>query len=76
MTVPGTMTAPNSPVKLKDGLKFANGNDLTAPTSSSPYDRIKKINDLNGPSSLLANVESVTAQTTPPWCSGIPCLLT
>ena len=47
-------------VKLKDGLKFANGNDLTAADVKFSYDRIKKINDPNGPSSLLANVESVT----------------
>ncbi len=49
-------------VKLKDGLKFANGNDLTASDVKFSYDRIKKINDPNGPSSLLANVESVTAK--------------
>ena len=49
-------------VKLKDGLKFANGNDLTASDVKFSYDRIKKINDSNGPSSLLANVESVTAK--------------
>ena len=51
-------------VKLKDGLKFANGNDLTAADVKfyCSYDRIKKINDPNGPSSLLANVESVTAK--------------
>ena len=48
-------------VKLKDGLKFANGNDLTASDVKFSYDRIKKINDPNGPSSLLANVESVEA---------------
>lgn len=49
-------------VKLKDGLEFANGNDLTASDVKFSYDRIKKINDPNGPSSLLANVESVTAK--------------
>lgn len=49
-------------IKLKDGLKFANGNDLTASDVKFSYDRIKKINDPNGPSSLLANVESVTAK--------------
>ena len=49
-------------VKLKEGLKFANGNDLTASDVKFSYDRIKKINDPNGPSSLLANVESVTAK--------------
>ncbi|MBT1171310.1 ABC transporter substrate-binding protein [Bifidobacterium sp. SO4] len=49
-------------VKLKDGLKFANGNDLTASDVKFSFDRIKKINDENGPSSLLANIESVTAK--------------
>ncbi|PWG63615.1 ABC transporter substrate-binding protein, partial [Bifidobacterium callitrichidarum] len=49
-------------VKLKDGLKFANGNDLTASDVKFSFDRIKKINDPNGPSSLLANIESVTAK--------------
>ena len=53
-------------VKLKDGLKFANGNDLTASDVKFSYDRIKKINDPNGPSSLLANVESVTAKDDTP----------
>ncbi|OZG67403.1 ABC transporter substrate-binding protein [Bifidobacterium eulemuris] len=46
-------------VKLKEGLKFANGNDLTASDVKFSYDRIKTINDENGPSSLLANIESV-----------------
>jgi peptide/nickel transport system substrate-binding protein len=49
-------------VKLKSGLKFANGNDLTASDVKFSYDRIKTINDENGPSSLLANVESVEAK--------------
>ena len=34
-------------VKLKDGLKFANGNDLTASDVKFSYDRIKKINGGN-----------------------------
>ena len=50
-------------VKLKDGLKFANGNDLTASDVKFSYDRHQEeFNDPNGPSSLLANVESVTAK--------------
>ena len=48
-------------VKIKEGLKFANGHDLTASDVKFSYDRIKTINDANGPSSLLANVESVEA---------------
>ena len=49
-------------VKLKKGLKFANGHDLTASDVKFSFDRIKKINDENGPSSLLANIESVEAK--------------
>ncbi|MBT1172239.1 peptide ABC transporter substrate-binding protein [Bifidobacterium sp. MA2] len=49
-------------VKLKSGLKFANGNDLTASDVKFSFDRVKKINDENGPSSLLANIDSVTAK--------------
>nr|WP_274619115.1 ABC transporter substrate-binding protein [Bifidobacterium amazonense] len=48
-------------VKLKSGLKFANGHDLTSSDVKFSYDRVKTINDENGPSSLLANIESVEA---------------
>lgn len=48
-------------VKLKKGLKFANGHDLTSSDVKFSFDRIKKINDPNGPSSLLANIDSVEA---------------
>ena len=48
-------------VKLKPGLKFANGHDLTSSDVKFSFDRIKKINDPNGPSSLLANISSVEA---------------
>ena len=41
-------------VKIKEGLKFANGHDLTASDVKFSYDRIKTINDANGPSSLPA----------------------
>ena len=47
-------------VKLKEGLKFANGHDLTSSDVKFSFDRIKKINDENGPSSLLANIESIS----------------
>ena len=43
-------------------MKFANGHDLTASDVKFSFDRIKKINDENGPSSLLANIESVEAK--------------
>jgi peptide/nickel transport system substrate-binding protein len=46
-------------VKLKKDLKFANGHDLTSSDVKFSIDRIKKINDENGPSSLLANISSV-----------------
>ncbi|QIK62786.1 peptide ABC transporter substrate-binding protein [Leucobacter viscericola] len=46
-------------VKLKKGLKFANGNDLTSSDVKFTFDRQLKIADPNGPSSLLANLDSV-----------------
>ncbi len=46
-------------VKIKEGLKFANGNDLTSSDVKFSFDRIKTIDDPNGPVSLLANIESV-----------------
>ena len=48
-------------VKLKSGLTFANGHTLDAKDVKFSFDRIKKINDENGPSSLLANITEVLA---------------
>jgi peptide/nickel transport system substrate-binding protein len=48
-------------VKLKPGLTFANGHDLTASDAKFSIDRIITINDPNGPASLLANLASVDA---------------
>lgn len=48
-------------VKLKTGLKFANGNELTSSDVKFTFDRVVKINDANGPASLLENLESVAA---------------
>src|SRR3954451_2955462 len=48
-------------VKLKPGLKFVNGHDLTSSDVKFSFDRILKINDANGPASLLANLESTDA---------------
>lgn len=48
-------------VKLKPGLKFANGNDLTASDVKFTFDRQLKIADENGPSSLLYNLDSTDA---------------
>jgi peptide/nickel transport system substrate-binding protein len=44
---------------LKDGLKFANGHPLTATSVKYSFDRQLKINDPNGPASLLGNLASV-----------------
>ncbi|MBY6348852.1 ABC transporter substrate-binding protein [Rhodococcoides corynebacterioides] len=46
---------------LKDGLTFANGNALTSEDVKFSFDRIVSIDDPNGPSSLLANLDSVAA---------------
>ena len=49
-------------VKLKSGLKFANGHALTSSDVKFSIDRVVKINDDNGPASLLGNLDSVTAK--------------
>ena len=46
---------------IKDGQKFSNGDDLTAEDVAFSYSRIMKINDPNGPASLLGNMVSVKA---------------
>jgi peptide/nickel transport system substrate-binding protein len=48
-------------VKLKSGLKFANGHDLTSSDVKFTFDRMLKINDSNGPASLLANLAGTDA---------------
>ncbi|MGY1773665.1 ABC transporter substrate-binding protein [Blastococcus sp. SYSU D00813] len=48
-------------VTLKPGLTFANGNELTSSDVKFSFDRQVAIADENGPSSLLANLESVEA---------------
>jgi peptide/nickel transport system substrate-binding protein len=48
-------------VKLKPGLKWANGNDLTSSDVKFSFDRQVAIADENGPSSLLYNLDSVEA---------------
>jgi len=48
-------------VVLKEGLKFANGNDLTSSDVKFSFDRQVAIADENGPSVLLGNIESVEA---------------
>ena len=49
-------------VKLKPNLKFANGHALTASDVKFSYDRVVKIDDPNGPASLLSNLKSVEAK--------------
>jgi peptide/nickel transport system substrate-binding protein len=44
--------------KLKPGLKFSNGDPLTSTDVKFSFDRIEKINDPSGPSSLLAKVKT------------------
>jgi peptide/nickel transport system substrate-binding protein len=44
--------------KLKSGLKFSNGDPLTSADVKFSFDRILKINDPSGPSSLLAKVKT------------------
>ncbi|MDM7888352.1 ABC transporter substrate-binding protein [Curtobacterium sp. RHCJP20] len=46
-------------VKLKSGLKFANGHDLTSSDVKFSFERELKINNENGPQSLLANLKSI-----------------
>jgi peptide/nickel transport system substrate-binding protein len=46
-------------VKLKEGLTFSNGNELTSSDVKFSFDRQKAIQDPNGPSSLLGGLESV-----------------
>src|SRR4051812_10680350 len=48
-------------VKLKSGLKFVNGHDLTSSDVKFSFDRMLKINDANGPASLLGNLAGTDA---------------
>jgi peptide/nickel transport system substrate-binding protein len=58
----GEFTSPTEyTVKLKDGLTFANGHDLTASDVKFTFDRQLTIADENGPSYLLGNLDSVEA---------------
>ncbi|MGA1838442.1 ABC transporter substrate-binding protein [Herbiconiux sp. 11R-BC] len=60
IAVSAEFTAPTAyTVKLKPGLKFANGNDLTSSDVKFTFDRDIAIADPNGPSSLLYNLASV-----------------
>jgi peptide/nickel transport system substrate-binding protein len=48
-------------VKLKPGLTWANGDALDSADVKFSFDRQLKINDANGPATLLANLASVDA---------------
>src|SRR3954466_7966319 len=48
-------------VKLKSGLKFVNGHDLTSSDVKFSFDRMLKINDPNGPAFLLGNLAGTDA---------------
>ncbi|MEU8924757.1 ABC transporter substrate-binding protein [Kitasatospora sp. NPDC048545] len=47
---------------LRPGLKFSNGHPLTAEDVVFSIERTKKINDENGPASLLSSIKSVEAK--------------
>ena len=51
-------------VKLKSGLKWANGHTLDSKDVKFSFDRQMKINDPAGPASLLGNIDSITAMLT------------
>lgn len=62
LAVSASFTSPTEyTVKLKPGLKFANGHDLTSSDVKFSFDRQVKINDPNGPASLLENLDSTSA---------------
>jgi peptide/nickel transport system substrate-binding protein len=48
--------------KLNPGLVFSNGDPLNAEAVKFSIDRVIKINDPNGPSSLLSTLDNVTTQ--------------
>jgi peptide/nickel transport system substrate-binding protein len=47
---------------MQPNLKFSNGDPLTAADVVFTFQRMVKINDKNGPASLIANMKSVAAQ--------------
>jgi peptide/nickel transport system substrate-binding protein len=69
--VPDAATACNSnkgftvwTCTLKPGLKFSNGDPLTSADVKFSFDRVIKINDPSGPSSLLAKVKTTAPDPT------------
>lgn len=58
----GEFTSPTEfTVKLKPGLKFANGDPIDSAAVKFSFDRVLKINSDTGPAALLANLDSVDA---------------
>ncbi len=49
-------------VKIRPGLTFANGHKLTASDVKFSFERMRRINDPNGPSQLLADLDDITVQ--------------
>ena len=47
---------------MKPNLKFSNGDPLTADDVAFSYNRLNKINDPNGPASLIVNMSKVVAK--------------
>jgi peptide/nickel transport system substrate-binding protein len=50
--------------KLRDGLKFSDGSDLTAEDVKASFDRVNRINDTNGPSSLFGSLYKEAGKVT------------
>ena len=50
--------------KLRDGLKFSDGTDLTTEDVKHSFDRINRINDPNGPASLFTSLYKEAGKVT------------
>src|SRR5665647_643858 len=62
IAVSASFTSPTAfTVKLKPGLKWSNGHVLDSADVKFSFDRQLKINDANGPATLLGNLASVDA---------------